>query len=290
MKSKIILPIVLCIGLSFNLQVGGMVPTISSLMLANNTVRGIVGLFKVPISFIAKCLSSRVMDWFLMQACSMGSVKAVEILLPICSAKEINKVHSDGRTPLHWACYNNKLKMVTLLIEHGAKESVNKCDYMGYSPLHRACENCSSEIVKLLLINGANVKNEDIDYSNYDWKISDLLYLIYMFDSFDDTAEKIELLERVDEKQKKIVFKRMACQLISEALNNSKSVEETSVYDVFKQLKIDNKGPFKESLFKKDIKDDRYLRLAWNLIYKPAAKSFVVKDSKIYADLKIICE
>eukprot|EP01088_Endostelium_zonatum_P003296 TRINITY_DN14505_c0_g1_i1.p1 TRINITY_DN14505_c0_g1~~TRINITY_DN14505_c0_g1_i1.p1 ORF type:complete len:1444 (-),score=545.59 TRINITY_DN14505_c0_g1_i1:103-4434(-) len=77
----------------------------------------------------------------------------------ISAGLSVNKVDSDGATPLHHAAYRGSVEAALLLIEN--KADVNAEDAQKVTPLHHACFNGKAELVKILLQNGAKVNHQD---------------------------------------------------------------------------------------------------------------------------------
>eukprot|EP01087_Luapelamoeba_hula_P025242 TRINITY_DN9923_c0_g1_i1.p1 TRINITY_DN9923_c0_g1~~TRINITY_DN9923_c0_g1_i1.p1 ORF type:complete len:1396 (+),score=301.51 TRINITY_DN9923_c0_g1_i1:241-4428(+) len=71
----------------------------------------------------------------------------------------VNKIDSDGATPLHHAAYRGHVKSGKVLLDNGA--NVNAEDSDGVTPLMHAAFTGKSEFLHLLLSKGANPNHED---------------------------------------------------------------------------------------------------------------------------------
>ena len=93
---------------------------------------------------------------------SYGAEHAIAKIL-LESGANVDAQDSNGRTPLHEACFiEANLEMVQLLLEHHA--NVNKQTRTRKTPLHYACVYSEGpDIIEILLENGASVNDRDKD-------------------------------------------------------------------------------------------------------------------------------
>lgn len=79
-----------------------------------------------------------------------GNISIVQLLLPHCTANDINAVNNDGWTALHFAAKDGELGMFNLLLGHPGV-NVNIADNNGETPLYVAIEKWNNNIASVLI-------------------------------------------------------------------------------------------------------------------------------------------
>ncbi|CAC5383304.1 unnamed protein product [Mytilus coruscus] len=90
---------------------------------------------------------------------SLGYSDFVNYFLKFDKSVDINKLNSQGKTPLHLACKYGHLSCVELLVTK--KAEVNRKDNESRTSLHFGCEAGSEDIVKCLIKNNASIDKKD---------------------------------------------------------------------------------------------------------------------------------
>lgn len=98
------------------------------------------------------CPKSRTINTILTQAISSGwNANEITSILP--SVKDINKLNSDGKSPLMLACSRGDMELTRLLLSKGA--SVNFLSSQGDTPLSAAVSSGNLDLVKFIIESGA---------------------------------------------------------------------------------------------------------------------------------------
>lgn len=84
-------------------------------------------------------------------AVKKGNISIVQLLLPYCTANDVNAVNSDGWAALHLAAENGELDMFKLLLGHPGI-NVNIADDDGKTPLYIAIEKWNDDIASVLIL------------------------------------------------------------------------------------------------------------------------------------------
>lgn len=102
-------------------------------------------------------------DLVLHEAAELNRVDLMEVLCRALDEAEVNRVDSNGRTPIHVAAANGSVEAVRFCVLAGGNP--NAVDSNGWTPLHYAAENGHLGVVHFLLecpeFNGKSVINSD---------------------------------------------------------------------------------------------------------------------------------